>query len=206
MLKHQLILHQDVVAPFAAERSITPYARREGFSWHLCPAKVGHEHVWLLINGELGYISLIVADPVTADAIDHAAVETIEFLLPDDREDDNVSVSLDPADVSWHKSDRMPVHVGVRYDEALQLLARQRDLGHAEDALDDLNREQLLVNGRTFAPEVGLEGLLEELADNFRHYMETTPWWKLWWHVWTKKTPWLDEDFGAMNRWRRPPP
>jgi hypothetical protein len=149
--------------------------------------------VWLLIDAAFGYVVLVDAEPVTADQIDLAGVETIDYLLPEDREEDNVSVSLDPSDVSWHESEQITVHVGNRYHEAELLLAKQPDMAHAEDALEKLNSKLLEVNGGTFAPIVGLAGLLVEFADNYRHYIETTPWWKVRWHMWKDRTPWLEE-------------
>jgi len=39
-----------------------------------------------------------------------------------------------------------------------------------------------------------LEGLLLELSDNFKSYIETTPWWWFQWHLLTRKrSPWLEE-------------
>lgn len=57
--------------------------------------------------------------------------------------------------------------------------------------LEQLNDTPLTLGGRKFAPSEGLDGLLLELADDFRHYIEATPWWKLQWHLWTRKRPWL---------------
>ena len=37
LLKHQLILHPDIVSQFALDKPVTPYERRVGFSWYLCP-------------------------------------------------------------------------------------------------------------------------------------------------------------------------
>lgn len=51
--------------------------------------------------------------------------------------------------------------------------------------LDDLNREQLLVNEYTFAPEVGLEAYWRSWLTNSRR-METTPWWSSGESVWTE--------------------
>ena len=101
--------------------------------------------------------------------------------MPDERIEDNVSVSLNPADVSWHTADKMPEHVALRYQQAQAELARCRNVHDAEDALEQLNEKPLNISGRNVAPTQGLEGLLEELAEDFRHYIETTPWWRLQW-------------------------
>jgi hypothetical protein len=72
--------------------------------------------------------------------------------------------------------------------QALKLLDIHED---ATDVLEQLNDTPLTLGGRKFAPSEGLDGLLLELADDFRHYIEATPWWKLQWHLWTRKRPWL---------------
>jgi len=100
-------------------------------------------------------------------------------------------VSLSTDDVSWHTATQIPEHVAQRYQRALKILRKSKDIHDADDALDKLNETPLKLHGRSFTPTEGLEGLLLELADNFRRYVETTPWWKLQWHVWTKKVPWL---------------
>jgi len=66
----------------------------------------------------------------------------------------------------------------------------------AEDVLDELNDTPLTIGSSTFAPTEGLEGLLLELADNFRHYVQTTPWWKVWWDAKRDRQPWLADRFG----------
>lgn len=191
ILKHQLILHPDIVGQFALDNPVTPYERQVGFSWYLCPVTVANAQEWLLVNVEFGYCQLVIAPDKTPLHIVDAASSAIEHHLPEDRDEDNVSVSLRSDDVSWHTAPQMPEHVGQRYEQALKILRKCSDIHDADDALDKLNETPLKLHGRSFAPVEGLEGLLEELADNFRHYVETTPWWKVWWHVWTKKAPWL---------------
>lgn len=189
LLKHQIILHPDIVGQFALDKPITPYERHVGFSWYLCPVAVAGEQGWLLVNVEFGYCELVVEHSKTAADIEAAVLDVIEYHPPDDREEDNVSVSFDPVDITWHIADKMPEHVGLRYQQALKRLRKCKDISDAEDALESLNDTPLTIGGRTFAPTEGLEGLLKELADNFKHYIETTPWWKVRWHLRTKKTP-----------------
>lgn len=55
LLKHQLIFHPDIVSQFALDKPVTPYERRVGFSWYVCPARVAGEQEWLLVNIEFGY-------------------------------------------------------------------------------------------------------------------------------------------------------
>lgn len=135
-------------------------------------------------------MSLVDYEP-SADQIDLEVTDTIDCCLPDERDEDNVSVSLDPFDVTWMESDRLPIHVGIRIHEAELALATCPDLLDAEDLVEGLNQKPLKVFGRVFAPEDGLEGLLAELADNFRHYIDTTHPLKLWWHLLIRKRPWL---------------
>ena len=145
---------------------------------------------WLLINVEFGYCELVVSGKVAAD-IEEAVLDTIEGHLPEDRDDDNVSVTFDLDDVTWHTADKMPEHVGLRYQQSLKCIRGYKDRWDAADEIERLNEKPLTIGSRTFAPTEGLEGLLEELADNFRHYIETTPWWKVWWHAKMDRQPWL---------------
>ncbi len=191
LLKHQLILHPDIVGQFALDKPVTTYDRQVGFSWYLCPVIVADKSEWLLVNVEFGYCQLVIAPEKTPLHIGDAAIRAIEDHLPEDRDEDNVSVSLSTDDVSWRTATQMPEHVGLRYQEAHKILRKCADIHDADDALEKLNETPLKLHGRTFTPTEGLAGLLLELADNFRHYVETTPWWKLQWHVWTKKVPWL---------------
>ena len=195
ILKHQIVVHPDLAGPFASERSITPYERQDGFSWYLCPVVVADKSEWLLVNVEFGYCQLVIAPDKTPNHIADAAISAIEHHLPDDRDEDNVSVSLSSDDVSWHTATQMPEHVGLRYQEAHKILRKCADIHDADDALEKLNETPLKLHGRTFTPTEGLAGLLLELADNFRHYVETTPWWKVWWHAKMDRQPWVADRF-----------
>ena len=59
LLKHQLILHPDIVSQFELDKPVTPYERRVGFSWYLCPVTVANAREWLLVNVEFGYCDLV---------------------------------------------------------------------------------------------------------------------------------------------------
>ena len=113
----------------------------------------------------------------------------------DEHEEDNVSVSLNPNEITWHTADKIPEHVGLRYQQALALLDACVDIDAAEDALEQLNDTPLTIAGRTFAPSEGFDGLLLELADDYRHYIDTTPWWRLQWHMLIRKRGWLAQDY-----------
>lgn len=198
LLKHQLILHPDIVGQFALDKPVTRYERQVGFSWYLCPVTVGNAQEWLLINIEFGYCQVVLAPQKNPLHIADAAISAIECHLPQDRDEDNVSVSLSGDDVTWHTATQMPEHVGQRYRQALKILRQCGDIHDADDALERLNDTPLKLHGRTFTPTEGLEGLLLELADNFRHYVETTPWWKVWWHAKMDRQPWVAEGFGRQ--------
>jgi hypothetical protein len=43
-----------------------------------------------------------------------------------------------------------------------------------------------------FALAKGLDGLLLELADNYRYYIDSMPWFKQQWVLLTGKRPWID--------------
>lgn len=191
ILKHQIVVHPDLAGPFASERSITPYERQDGFSWYLCPVVVADKSEWLLVNAEFGYCRLANASEKASSYVEQALLNAIESHLSDDRDEYSVSVSLNPGDITWHTADKMPEHVGLRYQQVLQRIRSFKDRWDAIDEIERLNDTPLNIGGRTFAPTEGLEGLLLELADDFRHYIETTPWWKQQWHIWKKKVTWL---------------
>jgi hypothetical protein len=92
LLKHQLILHPDIVGQFALDKPVTPYERQVGFSWYLCPVSVANKQEWMLVNIEFGYCDLVESG--NAADIEQAVLDSIEHHLPDDREEDNVSVIL----------------------------------------------------------------------------------------------------------------
>ncbi|TCO73761.1 hypothetical protein [Chromatocurvus halotolerans] len=193
LLKHQLVLHPDIVSQFAVDKPIMPYERRFGFSWQLCPWTLADDQGWLLINVEFAYCNLVESG--SAADIEESALDAIESHLPYDREEDNVSVSFNPDDITWHTLTKMPEHVAKRYQKALKLIRKCPDRFEAMDKIERLNNTPVTLGGRTFSPSEALDGLLLELADNFRDYIETTPWWKLHWHIWTKKdAPWLEQD------------
>ena len=127
--------------------------------------------------------------------VEQALLNAIESHLSDDRDEYSVSVSLNPGDITWHTADKMPEHVGLRYQQAQQRIRSFKDRWDAVDEIERLNEKPLTIGGRTFAPTEGLQGLLEELADNFRHYVETTPWWKAWWDATRDRQPWLAQGF-----------
>ena len=171
---------------------MTPYQHRFGFSWYLCPVTLFKQSEWLLINVEFGVCQLVKKPNATALAVEEAAITAIDHHLPVDRDEDNVSVSYRPNDVTWHTATKIPEHVGMRYLQAQQLLGKCIDRFDPEEAMDRLNTKALTLGGCTFAPVEGLEGLLLELANDFRHYIETTPWWKLQWHMWTRRAAWIE--------------
>ena len=55
LLKHQLVLHPDIVGQVALDKPVTPYERQVGFSWYLCPVTIANVQEWLLVNVEFGY-------------------------------------------------------------------------------------------------------------------------------------------------------
>ena len=160
LLKHQLITHADIAGQFTVESSITPYQSQQGFAWYLCPAVVADEQVWLLVNVEFGYVELLADDNCRASDIEQAVLDVIELHLPDEHQQDKVSVSWNPNQITWHTADKIPEHVRQRYQQALALLDSCRSIDAAEDALEQLNNTQLTMNGSTFAPAVGMDGLL----------------------------------------------
>jgi hypothetical protein len=139
LLKHRLITHADIAGQFNTERSTTPYQSQKYFAWYLCPAVVADEQVWLLVNVEFGYVELLADDNCTAADIEQAVLDVIELHQPDKDEQDNVSVRWNPDERTWHTADKIPEHVGPRYQQALALLDKCRDIDAAHDALEQLN-------------------------------------------------------------------
>lgn len=197
LLSHQLILHPDIVGQFVLQKPVTPYERRVGFTWYVCPVKIANEQEWLLVNAEFGYCAL--ADTGSAPDIERAALDAIDLHLPDEREDDKVSVSFNPDSIRWHTAAKMPEHVAKRYEQALKQIRKCSNCHDAEDEIEQLNDTALTVGGRTFTPAEGLEGLLLELADHYSHYIKTTPWWKVWWHAKADRQPWLALGYGRQS-------
>jgi hypothetical protein len=150
LLKHQTILPPDTLAMFDIDKPVTPYEYRPGFSWFLCPITVADSQEWLLINVEFGYCDLIESNH--AEDLEQAVLDVIDLHLPDNREEDNVSVSFDPDDVSWHSADKMPEHVAQRYQQALKQTRRCKDSLQAEDEIEHLNHTPLTIGGCTFTP------------------------------------------------------
>jgi hypothetical protein len=62
------------------------------------------------------------------------------------------------------------------------------EFGYAEQLKDT----QLTISGSTFAPAEGMDGLLLELADNYRHYIDSTAWYRRQWDLLTGKRSWMD--------------
>jgi hypothetical protein len=58
--------------------------------------------------------------------------------------------------------------------------------------VEQLKDTQLTISGSTFASADGLDGLLLELADNYRHYIDSTPWFKQQLDLLTGKRSWMD--------------
>ncbi|MCG5496585.1 hypothetical protein [Ectothiorhodospira variabilis] len=193
LLTHQIIVSPDHADQFAHECEITPFKWRVGFSWYLFPVVVAGKQEWLLVNVEFGYCAInTLRENNTAMSIGVSALLAIEYHMPEDREEYNVSVSRGCDCVTWHTAEKMPAHVGDRYLRARKRLKKCKTIGQAEDELEKLNEIPLTLGGRTFAPTRGVEGLLRDLADAFRDYIETTPWWKVRWHLWTNRSPWLE--------------
>lgn len=127
ILKHQLILHTDIVSQFELDKLDTPYEHRVGFSWYLCPARVAGELGWLLVNVEFGYCDF--GESGSPADIEQSVLDAIECHLPDDRDDDNVSASFDPYDITWHTATKMPEHVVKRFQQATNRSAGTRIAG-----------------------------------------------------------------------------
>ena len=194
LLTHQLLIPSDLASLFESQRMLLPFESFcRGFAWYLCPVVVAKEQQWVLINVAFGFVELLdVMSPPTANAVEKAAFDVIELASPLDREEDNVSVSFNPADVTWHIADKLPTHVGKQYQRVEQALRQCHDIYEADEVIKQINAKPMTIGDQCIAPVEGVYGVLLELADDFRDYVQTTPWWKQLWHLSTKQTPWLD--------------
>jgi len=195
LLSHQLLIPADLAPTFESQRTLLPFDTfRRGFAWYLCPVVVANKQQWVLINVAFGFVQLVEEDEADtiANAVEKAVFDAIELALPNDREQDNVSVSFNPDDVLWHIAGKMPTHVGQQYQRVEKALRRCNDLYQVDSALEKINTMPLAINDRHIVPEEGFYGVLLELADRFRDYRQTMPWWRQLWHMGTKKIPWID--------------
>jgi hypothetical protein len=189
LLTHQIVvpskLSDDIDRPF------TQIPLGHGFVWHLCPLILSGGQFWVLVSAAFGYVEWIEGE-ISGEAAEQAVVEAIQCNEPPDREEDCISVNLDPKAMSWRISDEVPVHVGTQLKRLQKALRSCRDLCDAEEAIMDLNEQRLKVGSDWIKPRAGMQGLMEELADQFVHYLETTPFWKQIWAGVRGRHPWLD--------------
>ena len=79
LLTNQIIFHQDLAGLFSDERRLTPYERKQGFAWYLCPAEVAAQQVWLLVNDEFGYVELVQDSDSDVSAIEQSVLDATEY-------------------------------------------------------------------------------------------------------------------------------
>lgn len=193
LLSHQFLVSTDDAAAFASQRTLTPLDDlRQGFAWFLFPVPMANRTQWLIVNAALGFVELIEGEDMpSAEAVEQAAFGAIEVAQPMGRDEHNVSVSFDPADVLWHEAQKMPVHVGASYQRVALELRQCRDFYEADIIVEKMNATPLMVNGYRIVPVEGIHGVLRELADAFADYDQTTPLWKKLWHRVTNNAAWL---------------
>ena len=84
------------------------------------------------------------------------------------------------------------MHVGVQLKRLRKALRSCSDVYDAAEAIAEINSKSLKVGDSQFTPQEAMEGLLEELADEFVAYAESTPFHKRLRDFVTGRTPWLD--------------
>ena len=191
LLTHQIVVPSEIAPDFKHERVLTDDVLYHGFIWHLCPLGLADQQFWVLVSAAFGYVEWIEGE-ISAEAVEEAIIGAIECNEPPDREQDCISVDVNPKHMTWRVSDKAPAHVGIQLKRLQKALVSCRDLCDADEAVEDLNEQPLKVGKERFKPREGMQGLMEELADQFSHYVETTPLWKQLWHRFCGRHPWID--------------
>lgn len=194
-LTHDVLIPADVAPHFAPQRTLRPFdGFRTGFSWCLCPVLVAGAQVWVLISVTVGWVERVEAVSLpSADAVEEAAFTPVDWVLPVEADAEQIGISFHQDDIRWYTADKIPPHVGERYQLAGRALCECRDLAEADVVINRLNAMPLTLHGRTFTPEEGLSGMLHGLMDGYHTYIDQTPKWKQWWHRLTRQDlPWLE--------------
>jgi hypothetical protein len=139
------------------------------------------EQLWVVVSAAFGYIHWI-EHKMNAEAAEEAVADAIYCNEPPDRERECVSVNLNPKAMTWRIGDEMPVHVATQLKRLQKRLSTCKDLCDADEAIMDLNGQRLKIGHDSIKPREGMQGLMEELADSFIHYIDTTPFWKQVWN------------------------
>lgn len=158
-LTHDVLIPADVAPHFAPQRTLRPFdGFRTGFSWCLCPVLVAGAQVWVLISVTVGWVERVEAVSLpSADAVEEAAFTPVDWVLPVEADAEQIGISFHPDDIRWYTADKIPPHVGERYQLAGRALRECRDLAEADVVINRLNAMPLTLHGRTFTPKKGCQ-------------------------------------------------
>lgn len=189
LLTHQIVVPSKVSD--VIDRSFTDGSLAHGFIWHLCPVVLAQEQLWVLVSAAVGYIQCIEHE-ISAEAVEEAVANGIYCNEPPYRERECVSVNLNPKAMTWRIGDQMPVHLATQLKRLQKRLSTCKDLCDADEAIMALNGQRLKIGNDSIKPREGMQGLMEELADGFIHYIDTTPFWKQVLDSMRGRHPWID--------------
>ena len=161
-----------------------------GFIWHLCPLVLADQQFWVLVSGAVGLIQPLAGD-LRASVVEDAVVDAVLMSEPD-TDAGAASVSLKHRHMTWRVSDKAPAHVGIQLKRLQEALGSCENLYEAYEAVEDLNEKPLKVGNNWIKPRQAMEGLMQELADEYDHYVQTTPFWKRLWYGLRGQHPWVD--------------
>ena len=75
--------------------------------------------------------------------------------------------------MSSHVSDGAPAQVGVQLKQLRKVLRSYGDIDDADEATAEISSKSLKVGDAQFTPQEAMEGLLEELCDDFVAYAQS---------------------------------
>ena len=187
MLKHQINLVPDTPADVSDKQQ----RFERGFIWWSVPSPRG----WVLVNDNFGYVALVPnGDEKLVNRVGNTAIETVQKLAPGDQTYLAASISQHFDDIVWQVSEDTPEHVQSRIARVFKLAEKSQDQFQFEKAVERENKaEPITLLGRTFMPEDGFIGLLQELDDDLDHYITYEGFWTRVFNLIRGKRPWLGD-------------
>lgn len=195
-IKHVVFTHPDLEDYFSDERDLLPQSQapQTALFWFIFPLGNAEKPAnWLIVNANLGYTSLVEAPDSTAD-IEGAIISIIHEHLSHASAEFKVSISPSPQDIIWSEAAGYPKHVIRRLNEVGRIILKQPSPKQARASILALNHKKISINGRSFTPVEGMNGLLTEIAVNHAEYLENTNPIKRLWHRLIGKPGWMHKD------------
>ena len=188
MFQHIIIIPENLIKDYSQKlKSRPPKGKNPLFSWHLREVQVAGENMHLLMLEQFGYLCLCQQHLLIEENI----VLEIDCLEP---EDCVPSVDPNPKKVMWAVSPcPLRKELKSRMNQAINGLKKCEHTDEGFDLIEKLNYQPIKIFGKTFPPEVGVEGLLNELQKSYDLYLEHTGIIKIFWDQITGQTPWIYE-------------